>query len=509
MKISALLNENQRSEQGTVRGLPVDKDLIYRARNKYPGYSSEQAMILLIADEMQNQAKTDSNQNTLIDTQKRENERLRSVVNDLGQTVEQEIQQVAQQAEINDREIERIKSLTGQLSKGGTDTETKAKVSGDNLEKLQQDFELLKTKPGMDPEKYKKLQAQMTELIKNRSFDNTDLEKVKPLIATLNKQKNVGDELYQRVEAQLRKTQSELDKKEGRFSKYIEKKKGEVGTMQKTHADEIKNYADIVKGYQQEINKFDNELNKMKSEKDIIYDLRAGIQQQAQEIKTFKDEINQDAFDIKTMKVEISQSLDFINDHLEKLSATNQSEKSQPSIPWLNDAIKNQSGQAKNTNQPNTSNQPNIQENIIYREESAKLGKVNSPTDNNKDSYVQTYIDFTFPNSRYSKKYNEWSIDHLPKLFPYFTSTYKNELSNNPYTEKQILDTLTKYLPSLYNLGDEHTPLTKEQVLKWMSQVKLKLWELPIQQEMFSESLDKTYARMLDDIIGLVYIKKG
>ena len=71
------------------------------------------------------------------------------------------------------------------------------------------------------------------------------------------------------------------------------------------------------------------------------------------------------------------------------------------------------------------------------------------------------------------------------------------------------MDTLTKYLPSLYNLGDEHTPLTKEQVLKWMSQVKLKLWELPIQQEMFNESLDKTYARMLDDIIGLTYIKKG
>ena len=221
MKIASLLNENQRAEQGTVSSLPVDKDLIYRARNKYPGYSSEQAMILLIADEMKNQEKTDSNQNKLIDTQKRENERLRGILDNLGQTVEQEIQQVAQQAEINDREIERIKSLTGQLSQGGTDTEIKAKVSGDDLEKLQQDFEMLKTKPGMDPEKYKKLQKQMTELINNRSFDNTDLAKVKPLLNTLNKQKTVGDELYQRLEDQLRKTQSDLDKKEGRFSKYV------------------------------------------------------------------------------------------------------------------------------------------------------------------------------------------------------------------------------------------------------------------------------------------------
>ena len=59
MKIASLLNENPRTDDGSVRALPVDKDLIYRARNKYPGYSSEQAMILLIADEMQNQETTD------------------------------------------------------------------------------------------------------------------------------------------------------------------------------------------------------------------------------------------------------------------------------------------------------------------------------------------------------------------------------------------------------------------------------------------------------------------
>jgi len=505
MKISSLLREAETPNQGTVTQLPVDKDLIYRAKNKYPGYSSEQAMILLISDEMKNQEKTDSTQNRLIDTQKRENERLRGAVDSLGQ----ELQDFEQQSQETDREVERLKQLSSTLTTGGTDTKRKAKVSADDLEKLQQDLETLKTKPGMDPKKFQNIELQIKQIANNPSVDDKDLAKVNSLIITLNNQKNVGDELYKRLEDQLATTQQELDKKEGRFSKYIEKKKGEVGKMQKSHAEEIKNYSDIVKGYQKEINKFDNELKKMQSEKDIIYDLRAGIQQQAQEIENFKDEINQDASDIKTMKVEISQSLDFINDHLEKLSATGQSEKSQPSIPWLNDVIKNKSGQAKNPNQPNTPNQPNIQENIIYREESYKLGKVNPPTYDNNDSYVQSYIDFTFPNPRYSKKYNDWAVDHLPKLFPYFTSTYNNELSNNPYTEKQILDTLTKYLPSLYNLGDEHTPLTKEQVLKWMSQVKLKLWELPIQQEMFSESLDKTYARMLDDIIGLSYIKKG
>ena len=33
MKIASLLNENQQTNTGTVKGLPVDKDLIYKARN--------------------------------------------------------------------------------------------------------------------------------------------------------------------------------------------------------------------------------------------------------------------------------------------------------------------------------------------------------------------------------------------------------------------------------------------------------------------------------------------
>ena len=105
MKISSLLREAETSNQGTVTQLPVDRDLIYRAKNKYPGYSSEQAMILLISDEMKNQEKTDSTQNRLIDTQKRENERLRGAVDSLGK----ELQDFEQQSQETDREVERLK----------------------------------------------------------------------------------------------------------------------------------------------------------------------------------------------------------------------------------------------------------------------------------------------------------------------------------------------------------------------------------------------------------------
>lgn len=470
MKISSLLNEEQKPNQGTVNQLPVDRDLIYRAKNKYPGYSSEQAMILLIADEMQNQEKTDANQNNLINTQ-------RNAIQTLGK----ELNDYEEQAKETDREVERLKQLSGMLTTGSSNTQQNAKVSTDELQKLHKDLEELKSKPGMDSKVYNELNSQLKTLQTNKSTDKEDVTKLQNMVKDIEGQASVN---YNSVAKQLAQTKLRLADKEQRFKEY------------KT------SFRDYKKSTSDTLEKFGTDMNR---ELEISRKLRAGIMQDAEDIQ-------QDASDIKTMKVEISQSLDFINDHLEKLSATGQptkSQSSQPSIPWLNDEIKNQSGQAKNPNQPTAPTQPSIQENIIYKEESYKLGKVNPPTYDNKDSYVQTYIDFIFPNPKYSNKYNEWSIDHLPKLFPYFTSTYKNELSNNPYTEKQILDTLTKYLPSLYNLGDDHTPLTKEQVLKWMSQVKLKLWELPIQQEMFSESLDKTYARMLDDIIGLAYIKKG
>ena len=219
MKISSLLREAETPNQGTVTQLPVDRDLIYRAKNKYPGYSSEQAMILLISDEMKNQEKTDSTQNRLIDTQKRENERLRGAVDSLGK----ELQDFEQQSQETDREVERLKQLSSTLTTGGTETKRKAKLSADDLEKLQVDLETLKTKPGMDPNKFQQLEQQIKLMASNPSVSNADLAKINSLVDTLNKQKVIGDELYSKVENQLAVTQQDLDKKEGRFSKYIEK----------------------------------------------------------------------------------------------------------------------------------------------------------------------------------------------------------------------------------------------------------------------------------------------
>jgi chromosome segregation ATPase len=431
MKIASLLNENQQTNTGTVKGLPVDKDLIYKARNKYPGYDSQQALTLYIADQMTSQEKTDSVQNNLIDTQKRENERLRNVVNDLGQ----ELQDFEQQSIETDREVARLKQLSGMLTTGGVDTKQKAKVSADELEKLNKDLEELKTKPGMDPKVYNELNSQIKALKTNKSTEQADVNQLRSMVKDIENSASVN---YNQVARDLKDARERLADKELRFKEYKS------------------SFKDYKKSTSDKLEKFGKEMN---NELEISRNLRAGIMQ--------------DAEDINKMKVEISQSLDFINQNIEKMTSSNsEPDKKVADISWL----------VNNQKQQNMPNPASIQESITEGYDVA-------------------------PSRQYrNTKYNEWITKHLPGLFSLFTRKYGKDLEEKGYTNKQIADTLEDYVPMLYNLGDERTPLTPQQVQLWIDNVKLKLWEQPVQHELFNESLDKTYARMLDKIIGLPYI---
>jgi chromosome segregation ATPase len=431
MKIASLLNENPRTDDGSVRALPVDKDLIYRARNKYPGYSSEQAMILLIADEMQNQETTDSTQNRLIDTQKRENERLRSAVNDLGQ----ELQNFEQQSVETDKEVARLKQLSGMLTTGSSGTQQQAKASADELEKIQKDLEALKTKPGMDPKVYNELNSQVKMLQTNKSTDKEDVKKLQDMVRDIENDATVN---YNEVARGLKDARARLAAKELRFKEY------------KT------SFSDYKKITSDKLEQFGTDMNK---ELEISRELRAGIMQ--------------DAEDISKMKVEISQSLDFINQNIEKMTSSNSApDKKVADISWL----------VNNQKQQNMPSSANVQESI------------------NEGYDIKPSKQYRNPN------YNEWITKHLPGLFAMFKGRFAKDLAEKDYSDKQIADTVEQYVPLLYNLGNDKTPLTSEQVRLWLDNVKMKLWEQPVQQEMFSERLDKTYERMLDKIIGLPYI---
>jgi myosin heavy subunit len=267
-----------------------------------------------------------------------------------------------------------------------------------------------------------------------------------------------------KTQAELSKTSADLDRKEERFKNYIAK----TGQTVRTSSEEIKKYSDIVNSYKSKIGDIDKELNKMQSEKDIIYDLRASIMQ--------------DAEDIGKMKNDVSKKLDFINKHIQKITNTDSSPKDVADVPWL------MGGARKTQNTQQTQNMPtNVQESIIYTE-----GYTPAPSRQYRNA-----------------KYNEWITKHFLGLFNLFKGRYAKDLEEKVYSDKQVADTLEEYIPLLYNLGNDKTPLTPTEVIPWAENVKDKLWELPAQYELFNESLDKTYARMLDNIIGLDYIKKG
>ena len=249
MKISSLLRE----APGTP-ALSLDQDLMQRAMLKFPGYDKQQALSLYIADKASQQEKIDASQNNLINTQ-------RSAI----QTLQGEL-------DANEDEVERIKQLTARVTAGSADTREKAKVSGDELEKLQKQLEELKNKPNLDPTQYKEMEAQIMALASNPSAENTDVKKLQSLVNQLDSKATVN---YDSVYKQLQATQKELDDKEERFSTY----RDNTNTYKKQTSQQL---ADTSK----QLEKFAQDATELKT-------LQAGAKNDATEIRGLLNAVTQ------------------------------------------------------------------------------------------------------------------------------------------------------------------------------------------------------------------------
>ena len=472
MKISALLREAQKGP-----ALSLDQDLMQRAMLRFPGYDSQQALSLYIADKASQQQKTDAAQNNLITKQQ-------NAISTLGQ----ELQNYEAQAQETDREVERLKQLSGALTTGSADRQQKAKVSADELEKLQKDLETLKTKPNLDPEKYKEIEQQITALANSAGAEDEDVKKLQNLVNNIQTKATIN---YDDVSAQLAKTQQDLASKEERFSKYIRK----TGEKARTSSEEIKKYSDIVNGYKKDIENFDKFMT---SEKDNIITLRGEIQQQAQEIED--------------MASDLASSIGFVKPLLKNKSAT---------------MAKNAIDNAKNSATDATSNVPQRQlpdiefddtedlepelfgdedqetpqsePNINYRYESKIVEQTNRP--------VGPVLDHD-PNTE------EWLNKHLPMMVRDFKKLFALALvkKNPTYNDHQIAYAIEDMIDILFS--HEENPISKATMNGFYSLVKTNLFQQAPetstlhmkQNKLFAESLDKTYSRMLDKIIGLPYI---
>ena len=469
MKISALLREAQKGP-----ALSLDQDLMQRAMLRFPGYDSQQALSLYIADKASQQQKTDAAQNNLITKQQ-------NAISTLGQ----ELQNYEAQAQETDREVERLKQLSGALTTGSADRQQKAKVSADELEKLQKDLETLKTKPNLDPEKYKEIEQQITALANSAGAEDEDVKKLQNLVNNIQTKATIN---YDDVSAQLAKTQQDLASKEERFSKYIRK----TGEKARTSSEEIKKYSDIVNGYKKDIENFDKFMT---SEKDNIITLRGEIQQQAQEIED--------------MASDLASSIGFVKPLLKNKSAT---------------MAKNAIDNAKNSATDATSNVPQRQLPDIEYDDTEDL---EPELFGDEDQEDETKVNYRYeskiveqtnrpvgPVLDHDPNTEEWLTKHLPIMVRDFKKLFALALvkKNPTYNDHQIAYAIEDMIDILFS--HEENPISKATMNGFYSLVKTNLFQQAPetstlhmkQNKLFVESLDKTYSRMLDKIIGLPYI---
>ena len=64
----------KRQDTTKTKSVPVSQDLIYQARQMFPGYDDNMAMALYVMDKAERQQETDNQQNKLIQVQKAQNE---------------------------------------------------------------------------------------------------------------------------------------------------------------------------------------------------------------------------------------------------------------------------------------------------------------------------------------------------------------------------------------------------------------------------------------------------
>ena len=424
MKISSLLREAP-----STPALSLDQDLMQRAMLKFPGYDSQQALSLYMADKLNQQQKIDASQNNLINTQRNA------------------IQTLQGELDSNEDEVERIKQLTARVTAGSADTREKAKVSGDELEKLQKQLEELKNKPNLDPKQYKEMEAQIMALASNPSAENTDVRKLQSLVNQIDSKATVN---YDAVYKELQATQKELDSKEDRFKTSIANNTKKF----EQNASEFRKYADIVDGYKEKIDNFDNDMLTAKKE----------IEAEKNAITAMRQQVQQDVLDMNSL-----------------IAST----KQKANIDWL------PKGDAANQGQQQR------QQELRLAEETPVQGVVSN------DQGVMKLIK--------TKKYIDWKNDHIPGLYKLFKLKHDQFIRTYGYSDKQIQDMLILQLPKLFNVGDDVTPLTPEEVGDWMEKIVIPALRDEIAQldVLRDKNLSESYSHVLNRIINLSSIKKG
>jgi len=414
------------------RPLARNQDIQYQASRKYPDRSPEQALNLYVADKMNDNDTMNLNQNKLINSQKRENEKLSRTVQELGQ----ELHDHERIAQDTGKELDRLKQLSAQLKPAGEIQQQVAKASADKVQSMLDDLQKLENKPGIDDRQFKELSDKINK-IKSQPVDNKEISKIQSMLSSLDQRQSVDDGMFNKVMNRLETTEKELAAKEERFKTSIKKSRDKVSQMGAQYAP----LANDIKDMQQK-------MDQIKSTSEVI----------------FRD------LDAKTVEAErAAKKLNIIMPHVKNILA-------QPSSA-----------------QPRTDN--------VVRLNPQRLGGPDLSTFADDEKNVAVNEDIRTSDV----EYKNWIKNNTPIVVKMFKRRFPN--INTTYNDDQIVDQIQDNLIYLYRLEEVSQKIMND--LLDVIYYNLEEEGPDPQQDLFTAtSLDETYERMLDTVIGLPEIFK-
>ena len=313
----------------------------------------------------------------------------------------------------------------------------------------------------------------------NPSADDKDIQKIQGLLSSVQSKQSIGNEQYNNLVKELENTNGELERKEARFKKYIQTTGEKTRTSVQASAEEMKKYADIVDGYKTKIDGFDNFMNTKAKE-------------------------------IEDMSNELSSTIRFAKPLIRQSSAV-----------AAQNAISNAQSSSQSASQNNTGfDLPDIEPEEVENQMDLSLDSDgdNTTTNKNESKIFELENRPIGPVLEWDQKTEEWLKQYLPIFVKDFKKKYNVALGNKhpTYNDHQIAYAIENHITDLF--AQKENPITRRTLNNFFSWVKDDLFQQPpetstvhmkqkAQDNLFSESLDKTYERMLDNLIGLPYIK--
>jgi hypothetical protein len=193
----------------------------------------------------------------------------------------------------------------------------------------------------------------------------------------------------------------------------------------------------------------------------------------------------------------------------------------QSSAVAAQNAISNAQASSQSASQNNTGfDLPDIEPEEVENQMDLSLDSDgdNTTTNKNESKIFELENRPIGPVLEWDQKTEEWLKQYLPIFVKDFKKKYNVALGNKhpTYNDHQIAYAIENHITDLF--AQKENPITRRTLNNFFSWVKDDLFQQPpetstvhmkqkAQDNLFSESLDKTYSRMLDNLIGLPYIK--